>query len=132
MESFDKIGAVNINETNHFVFYNLRNQSDGRDIFLTEALEPYIDVFYQQVTDDWVSVPTKNTITKKKFLARNCTEKDFNRDNSDVNLYPAWEGFSVICPDIPDGQGFQVSDSENKMRDQYYEFTIERCQEDNT
>ena len=46
MESFDKLGKININETNHFVFYNLRNQTTQRDIMLTKELEPYIDIAY--------------------------------------------------------------------------------------
>lgn len=47
MESLEKFGKVNINETDHFVFYNLRGQMDQKDIFLSDKLDPYIDVFFQ-------------------------------------------------------------------------------------
>ena len=57
MESFEKLGAIKINETDHFVFFNLRNQTTQKDIFLSDDLEPYIDIYFQQITNDWYKNP---------------------------------------------------------------------------
>lgn len=46
MESFEKFGKVNINETDHFVMYNFRNQTTKEDIMLSAELDPYIDIFF--------------------------------------------------------------------------------------
>jgi len=32
-----------------------------------------------------------------------------------------------VCPDIPEGEGFQLEGDNNKMHALYYEFTIDRC-----
>ena len=53
----EEIGRVNINETENDTFYVLSNQKDDSPLFLNKETAQYIDVYYQQVDIDYVSVP---------------------------------------------------------------------------
>ena len=46
MESFEKFGKVNVNETDHFVIYNKRNQTTEKDIMLVKDLKNYIRIYF--------------------------------------------------------------------------------------
>jgi hypothetical protein len=57
IESFEKLGTINVNETEHFVFYNLRDQMGSqKPIYLSEELSTYVDIYFTQVSDDWNKV----------------------------------------------------------------------------
>lgn len=57
------------------------------------------------MTEDWLIVKGKNTETRKRIPAKKCTEEDLNF-GPDANFYSSWDGYSVVCPDIPKGEGF--------------------------
>jgi len=107
MERFKKLGIINENELHHTVFYNLKDQMGlQKPIYLTEELKTYVDIYFLQVSDDYVTVAGKNTQKTKRFEARQCTQDDFGSEKWEKAFYDSWEGFSIICPDIPEGEHF--------------------------
>ena len=82
------------------------------------------------MSDDYISNPGKNTQIKKRYEARNCTPEEFGSKPWEKAFYDSWDGFSIICPDIPEGEHFKLEGDNNKMHGQYYEFTMDRCTDD--
>ena len=128
MESYNSLGVVNYNETDHFNFYNLRSSLGEQEaIYLTDELKTYVDVYFQQVEDDFITNPGKNTKTIQRLEARQCEAADFGDKPWLVDFYESWDGFSIVCPHNPEGQAFKLEGDANKMHAKYFEFVIDRC-----
>lgn len=39
----------------------------------------------------------------------------------------AWAGFSNVCPDLPESEGFRLEGDSDAMHAMFFEFTIDRC-----
>jgi hypothetical protein len=63
-----------------------------------------MDIYFTQVTNDWVVNPGKNTPTKNRYEARKCTIDDFRFDVNVQTPLDNWNGFDLICPDIGDDE----------------------------
>ena len=53
-------------------------------IFLSEELKSYVDIYFNQVSDDFITVPGKNTQIKKRVEARECAQKEFGKEKWEI------------------------------------------------
>ena len=90
-------------------------------------LDRYLDIYYQQTSNDWNSNPGKNTKVVTKYAARQCTQADFGNTDVDKAYFKAWTGFSLICPDLPKGTTFSLLNSQSDNLSKSFQFSISRC-----
>lgn len=71
LETIEQLGTVNYNETDHFVFYVLTNQITKKPIML-EDTKRYLDIYYEQINNDWITKPGTNTANRTRFETKSC------------------------------------------------------------
>jgi hypothetical protein len=67
-----------------------------------------VDVHFNQVKDDYITNPGKNTQIKKRVEAKPCTQKEFGKEKWEIEFYEAWKGFSIMCPDNAEDESFHL------------------------
>ena len=65
-------------------------------------MERYVNLSYVQGVDDWYN-PVPSAFKRTYYPTRQCTQDDFGDDQESIDLFNSWAGFSLFCPDIPDG-----------------------------
>ena len=71
-------GTTYMNETNLLVFHRLSKQLEGKDIFLNRKdLKRHIDIYYNQVVNNYNDPDTSKWYTYTRVEAKQCTKEDF-------------------------------------------------------
>ena len=60
----------------------------------------------------------------KDYRARQCTLDDFGIHNKAKDFVATWEGFSLLCPDIPKGDGLLLQGTSASMISKNFSFNI--------
>jgi|APSaa5957512535_1039671.scaffolds.fasta_scaffold78684_1 hypothetical protein len=86
----------------------MRNQVGWAGLFLGDELRKYVDIYYMQKDSDWNINPGYNTVTLKRYEAKQCEAQDFGTTKHEQSLFYAWAGFSLICADLPKDESFYM------------------------
>jgi hypothetical protein len=63
-------------------------------------------------------------MVKTEYPAKNCDQADFGDTEHAEELYKAWAGFSLLCPDH---HGFVLEGNSASMIAKYFSLEISRC-----
>ena len=102
------MGIINKKDTKISMFHTIYKQSEGlRALKMDDELARYIKFHYGQVHSNYWNKP-EDFYEKKPYAARQCNKDDFISlpDEAPDKVYNAWKQYSVLCPDIPDGDDF--------------------------
>ena len=76
-EDVNDQGKIWVNETSLLLYFVARNQQKMSGLWLNDDTRSYVDIFFNQVSDDWNSNPGSNTQAQSRVEARQCTQDDF-------------------------------------------------------
>ena len=89
-------------DTDLFLFNWLHKQKSGDQIFITQELKGYVDIYFEQIFNKWTD-DSRNHQTLVRYEARNCAQADFGDADIDKEHFEAWNGYSIICPVFDEG-----------------------------
>jgi hypothetical protein len=119
--------GVNYNSTKMTTYHVLRKQlDDDGPVFLDDATSQYIDIFFAQETVNW-HLSYKDRVKQNRYPAKYCTRDEFSPGIENDKIYAEWNGFTLICPDLKEGQGFRILGNSDSMVTNSYKFQINRC-----
>lgn len=100
---FTTIGDVLYNETSVVSFYKMTKQNYYEEplFYNNNETKRYIRLVFEQfswnITSEWYEF--------KQYGVRQCDKsKDFGALPEYEELFDTWEGYSIICPDLPEGE----------------------------
>lgn len=112
MLDLDELGVVHSNTTNMTLFYAIYKQLDySKPPLIDDELLRHIDPYFEQKNIDWNQGGGEEGAfsTGLTVPAKNCEAKDFDvPPERQQKIIDNWEGWSLLCPDLKDGQGFQL------------------------
>ena len=113
------------------MYHVISKQTINGPVYVNETIDKYIDIFFTQTNINW-NLPEKTRYTSRRVEARQCQEKDFVGGllgNSEIQKYyfNGWINFSLICPDLQDGDGFLIKGDSSSLVTESYQFNINRC-----
>ena len=77
---------------------------------------------------DWYKKESEGRFNNSNYKIRQCTKDDFAQvEGADDKFYQLWEGYSLLCPDIPKGDGFKLQGSPASMISKNFQFSIKKC-----
>jgi hypothetical protein len=63
---------------------------------------------------DWRN-PYEDRYQTKRIPARQCTQEDFGTNEKQKKVFSSWKGFSLLCPDLKEGEGFFIKGDSDSM-----------------
>jgi hypothetical protein len=103
-----------------------------------KTLEPYIRIVYRYTDIDW-NVKPLGKFNSYELPAKACTVEDFGEHPEGKNVFKAWTGYSMICPDFDkfditkvdglDKKTWLMTGSMSSFVIKRAEFVIERCRD---
>ena len=98
-----------------------------------EKIKPYIRIYYQYTSIDWL-VSVQGEFSYKELPARACRQEDFGMHPDSIKEFKKWKGYSMICPDFDnfgnDPKTWLMTGSMSSFLIKRGEFIIERCRKE--
>jgi hypothetical protein len=102
--NLEEHGKVNMYETNYHSFIVLKKQTEvNGKCELDKKFYKNLNIRFAERTIDW-NQPIGQQVTRKWFTARQCKESDFGSSEAAVKQFALWKGFTLVCPEIPEGE----------------------------
>jgi hypothetical protein len=111
------------------VFYYLKHSVSNRPIKLNREIESYIELKFEQTSNDWIANPGSNVQKVTQYGWRLCDINDFKDDTGKENneYFGTWAGFDLICPEIPKDDGMYMNGDPSSLISSNFNFMINRC-----
>ena len=97
---------------------------------IDDELLTYLDIYYLQIQNIIEKGTGKNTPTSKRFEMRLCTYEDFGFDDNAKEMFEAWSGYHLICPDLPTKQSLYMKGGLFDAVNDVWTFNIDKCSGD--
>ena len=125
--NLEDLGDVQYNQSQLIFFHRLTKQRTG-DLDLSDPeMYRYIDIKFVNQFVDWTKPADAGRYTNKYFKARPCEQKDFGTTPDSVDIFHTWDGFTIVCPEIEDGDGFTIKGDLGSMLSKKMNMVVERC-----
>ena len=105
--NLDENGSHFMNETDLTVFHVLQKQMGGKTMIDDEMLRN-IQLKFIQVNHNYSRDPSEYKKNVFKVDAKNCEASDFGEHERTQKIIKDWAAFSLLCPDLEEGQGFTL------------------------
>jgi hypothetical protein len=123
----EDFGKVDLKKTNYYSYNVFKKQTNkGGALPIDKDFYKNLDVYYIERTIDWYK-PAGKRVTKRRFEAKPCELEDFGDPKYGKKIYDTWDGFSIMCPDVPKGQEIHLQGDPSTMVGTSFDFIIDRC-----
>ena len=107
----EELGEIDYSVTRMRVFYVIRKQADPSLLKKIEDADGYFEMNVVQQLEDYY----KSEFTKKATPMRTCTQEDFGTSEKSKELFSAWKGFLIVCPDISKDNTYTLFGDKSSM-----------------
>lgn len=99
----EEFGEVDLEKSNYHSFLVIKKQSKvGGTCKLDKEFYKNLDIKFQERHINW-NYDAGNTTTTRWFEARECKQSDFGDHEMGKKTFSNWLGFTLVCPEIPEG-----------------------------
>jgi hypothetical protein len=110
---------------NMLFFHSIRKQDKTQSpkIETLDSIKGYFTVKYVQQRNDWY----KLEFPEEDIPVKQCTQEDFGTTEEQKKLFAAWDGFVLVCPDLPEGKSLEFYNDAAAMISSSVAVKFEKC-----
>lgn len=129
----EKFGKQMLNKTDMTIFHVFKKKLPGaKTPFIDDEFETYLHVKFTQINNNYVD-RGPNNYAKDILTVRgkNCENKDLSgTPELNQKILDTWKGFSLICPDFKEGDGFYLKGNAASTISDMVRMDIVRCDDE--